>query len=459
MTSHLTYSLHPPCKERKKTQLRIPESHALYVCPPACARRFAIRAHKNGIASTASFLQLTEADLVSGAYEKQVIEAVGMLLETLPKQPRALQIFVNCVDDFLGTDNDALKHEIESAFPALRVSIAHINPIARDVDNNSIGKMLSGLYSLLEAPEQHDVGITTLGSFVPISYESELYAALAEFRDKLNFNDTPIPQGEIPVRHVVTCETFEEYQQLSKSAIVLSLSNSGDRLAETFKDEFGMACVQWHATYSIETVENNYTLLINALVQACLRVFKSVSSDARSIVESGTAVYLFFEKFKTHTAVNYALDALGDMPIYVDSAATFEPYTLALNLLDYGFNVKAVYAFHLKGSRDSARNKLKKAYPKVKIYTDADDFELHNKAAKKSVSAAQGAKQEALAIGADCAFITSSKYVLDMYHDEGYFGYNGIQRLMCEMMDAVKPSGEGSAKQARKQKQCSESGA
>ena len=453
MTSHVTYSLHPPCKTRKKTQLRIPESHALYVCPPACARRFAIRAHKNGIASTASFLQLTEADLVSGAYEKQVVEAVGTLLETLPKQPRALQIFVNCVDDFLGTDNDALKHEIESAFSALRVSIAHINPIARDVDNNSIGKMLSGLYSLLEAPAQHDLGITTLGSFVPIAQTSEIYEYIEMIRKGLDLNDAPI-------RHVVNCKTFSEYQNLSRSSIVLSLRNSGDALAETFEKQFGMTYISWHATYCVENVKENYALLSNALMKSALNACESVQKMPIASASVLANTQLDVKQEEAKHAVSHALDTLGDMPIYVDSAATFEPYTLALNLLDYGFNVQAVYAFHLKGSRYSVCDKLKKAYPKVKVYTDADDFKLHNKAVKKNISAAQGAKQESLAIGADCAFITSSKYVLDMYHDEGYFGYNGIQRLMCEMEAAVKAGGEGcTAQQARKQKQQGEGGA
>ena len=64
MTTHLSYSV--PEGRRKKRILRIPESQSLYVCPQSCARRQAIRALRNGEADCMAFLQLSQADLVSG---------------------------------------------------------------------------------------------------------------------------------------------------------------------------------------------------------------------------------------------------------------------------------------------------------------------------------------------------------------------------------------------------------
>lgn len=161
MASHLAYSI--PAKDRKKTLMRIPESHSLYVSPQSCARRQAIRAHKNGEADRSSFLQLTQADLVSGAYEGQVVGAVHELLRVLPSRPRVIQVFVNCVDDFLGTDNDALVEELREQFPDVRFSLSHINPIAVDVETEPMKKMQSGLYSLLEEPAVRDAGVTVVG--------------------------------------------------------------------------------------------------------------------------------------------------------------------------------------------------------------------------------------------------------------------------------------------------------
>ena len=110
---------------RAKRIIRIPESHALYLCPNACGRRQGIRALRNGEADHASFLRFSQTDIVSGAYEEQVLQAVGELLDALHPRPRVLSLYVNCIDDFLGTDEDLLA-ELRAAFPGMRFpAVAH----------------------------------------------------------------------------------------------------------------------------------------------------------------------------------------------------------------------------------------------------------------------------------------------------------------------------------------------
>ncbi len=467
MASHLAYSI--PAKDRKKTLMRIPESHSLYVSPQSCARRQAIRAHKNGEADRSSFLQLTQADLVSGAYEGQVIGAVRELLRVLPQPPRVVQIFVNCVDDFLGTDSAALLDDLRASFPDVRFSLSHINPIAVDVEAEPMRKMQSGLYSLLEDPAVRDAGVTVLGGFVPLPADCELHRALAAV-------------GAGPVRHVTACETFDEYLKLAQSSVVMSAGSMGDAMSEAFAARFGMRRVAWHPTYALDQVDARYEELSAALAAAgagceaagaecggAEGADRSGAGDAGcagaganrevagaeasgSALREAMAAVTAPAREAARAAVRRALAAVGDAPVAVDSSATFAPYHLAHELRDYGFNVRACFAFHMKGGDADAAERLLCDYPQVRVVTESADEALREGAfaadgaaevgggdAAAEVGGEPGARGNRwLAIGSEAAFFTGAHRVVDSYHDEGYFGYQGIERLMNEMVDAVE---------------------
>ena len=112
---HLTYYI--PRHGTEKVTLSIPESHSLHICPAACGRRNGIRAIRNGEKKRVSFLHITQADLISGDYETLVGDAVEVLLKVIEPRPRVFQLYVNCVDDFLGTDERALVNELANRFP------------------------------------------------------------------------------------------------------------------------------------------------------------------------------------------------------------------------------------------------------------------------------------------------------------------------------------------------------
>ena len=79
--SQLSYQI--PDNGRKKTLLRIPESHTLYLCPGSCGRRQGIRALKNGEADHASFLTFSQADIALGDYIGMVHDAVDEVLDAI----------------------------------------------------------------------------------------------------------------------------------------------------------------------------------------------------------------------------------------------------------------------------------------------------------------------------------------------------------------------------------------
>ena len=95
---NLTYFVQT--RDRDKTVLRIPESHSLHICPSSCGRKIAFRAYQNGQKANNSFMYIKEEDAVSGHYEDNIEEAIGMLLEVLDPEPKAFLLYFNCIDDF-----------------------------------------------------------------------------------------------------------------------------------------------------------------------------------------------------------------------------------------------------------------------------------------------------------------------------------------------------------------------
>ena len=231
--------------ERKKRVLRIPESHTLYLCPNACARRRGLRALRNGELDSVSFLSFSQVDIVTGAYEQCAIQACARLLASLPDRPRVVSLYVNCIDDFLGTDARALVEELSCQHPDVRFVLSRINPISEDVRASKLQSIHRRLYEPLEPVAEHDEGITLLGHFEAIPHESEFYRIVGCL-------------GLGPVRQVFTCQDFDEYELLAKSRLAISLSHLGDAALADFGARLGVPGVRWHASYSIKEIERRY---------------------------------------------------------------------------------------------------------------------------------------------------------------------------------------------------------
>lgn len=385
-----------PEKRRKKARLRIPESHALYLCPNACGRRQGIRLLMNDQADHASFLTFSQADVVLGDYLAQIEDAVEEVVTRV--RPRVLTLYVNCIDDFLGTDAAALVDGLSARFPDVRFLLSRINPVSEDVAAGVgavAGNAQAGLYAALEPSAVCDAGVNAVGAYVALPRECELQDALSV-------------AGAGPLRQLPACETFEEYARMADSRCTLSLSSVGDAAAADMEARLGMPWMRWHACYDLDELERRYARLAELL--------------------GGPALSCTAYRARAEGAVERARQAVGSLPVTVDTAATFAPFSLACALLRYGFDVHAVFALHTKAGDEDAERELVQRWPHVRVLRQADcrlqrDF---------------GIPQENLAVGADAARLVGSRFVLDMYHDEGYFGFQGVERLMDDMARAVR---------------------
>lgn len=455
MGQQLTYQI--PDTGRKKTILRIPESHDLYLCPDACGRRQGIRALKNGEAEHASFLCFSQADVALGDYLHQIDDAVDAVLNRVQPTPRVLTLHVNCIDDFLGTDTDALLADLSRRHPDVTFLLAHLNPIADDVraDLSPAQVAQAHLYAPLVpvAPEEHDAGVNVVGAFVSLPASSEVHEVLRVCGTRPD-----------QVRDLMGSATFADYQLMARSRLTLSLGRLGDAAAADMEARLGIPWLAWPACYDLDEIARRYGRLAAALgagaageltgatgagaaglaggmgepglageasgvrgaesagaagLAGLAGAAGSASAAGPVVLPPQVAGLLADARGAAEEALAQARAALGDIPVLVDTSASLMPFSLALTLLGWGFNVRAVFALHSKGWDEDARRGLEAAHPEVAVLTGQGAGALRG----------YDLPQECVSVGRDAAFLVRARHVADLYHDEGCFGFDGVARL------------------------------
>ena len=195
----------------------IPESYHLFVSPAACGRHGALAAHLEGRNHTVAYYHLTEQSIVSGDYEREIMDAVEAVLDQLSrrgKKPRVFSIFVSCIDDLLGTDLDALTDALTAAHPEIRFLSCHMNPTTTDTGVPPPVNIQNKIYSVLEPSAERDGGVNLIGNLQAIRPDSELVPLLWQM-------------GAPSVRHISDFQTYDDFQSMAKSAWNLVVAPSG----------------------------------------------------------------------------------------------------------------------------------------------------------------------------------------------------------------------------------------
>lgn len=396
----LTYYLPEP--EKLHTVLHIPGSHTLYVGPLSCMRRHAIHETKFGNRRDASFLFITETDVVSGRYEELMVESIGNLIELLEPSPHIFFIAVFCIDDLLGTDEDALLQTLRGIYPDRQFAMEHIDPVSLDETLNMGMRKHANLYSFIKPVVRHDRGVNFLGNFVSLDPKCEFLALLRSWNCG-------------PVRELFHCESYEDYQDMGKSCLSVVLRYMGMHSGDFMRDVLGIPYYVFTASYDAETISRGYEEIAELLGKDrpdFTAEIKKAKKDAEDTAQ-----------------------LLNGMPVAIDSSASLTPFATAKALLDYGFNIRFVFRSNHSFKLDAeAEAYIAKNCSQV-IITRAESYtHLYERIGES----------ECLAIGADCARVLRARHFADVWHDEGYFGFHGIHRLMATIRDAVSRTADWS---------------
>lgn len=374
----------------------IPESHLLFICPSACFRHGSLGAVQHGYKDKTSYLYITPGDIVAG-YDNVIEEGVEELFEK-DKGIKVLFLFAACIDDFIGTDMEAIARQINKKYPDVVVRVCHMNPIAADTSKPPLVTVYQSMLSTIPTTDKEkDNAINLLGKFVPIEKECEMHEFFAF-------------HGVSQVRQIANYDRFEDFCEMGTSKYNFVISPSAKFTAEYMDKTFDTTSVYSDISYDIEEIRRNYE-----------DIEKRLFAEAKETFD-----FTQIEK-KTKEAIQSAVEKLKDIPVVVSDSAVLRPFSLANALLKYGFQVKEVVAQNVVSVDREAYEKLLEKYPDIKISQP-----LHH---REAVRHKEG--EGMVAIGFEGAYLRQCEYVVVLSEDEGMYGYYGVIRLMKMLEQSV----------------------
>lgn len=373
-----------------RVAMLVPESYQLFVCPSACGRHGALGAIEHGNKERLSYLYIDEADIVSGSYEDLILEGVDALLEALEEMPKAMFIFVSCLDDLLGTDHVAILDVLNKKYP-IKFQVGHMNPITNGSKTPPPVTLQRKMYELVEGQGEKAETLNLLGNFVPLEENNELFDVLSQL-------------GIKEIKHISEQKTFKAFEEMGESKYSLVLRPEAKVAAEDMKRHNKINYRFLPVSYDMEVIAEQYKEIIEMINQDVTVDFTAMQEEAKACIEKAKGV-------------------IGDFPIIIGNSAVCRPFNLAKALISYGFNVQKVYADDVVSFEKESFEWLKENAPQVEIISALN----HNRINRVEE------EQDCIAIGYNAAYIEKSKHVVDLIQDEHMFGYRGIVKLMDMM--------------------------
>ena len=392
--------------------MMIPESYELFISPAACGRHGALGAVQHGIKDRLSYYFVDEKDIIEG-YDAAVMDAAGKLLaclETRGKKPRVLILFVTCIDDLIGTDNDAVAWELERRYPDTYFIFCHMNPITDDRPDSPMVSIHKSIYQLLGrlGDDTEDNGVNCIGN-------------LAQFHPSCEFYQIAALLGLAPVRHIHACETFTAFEEMTKSccsAVFFSTAMPAARLLET---SCGQSAIPMYYSYDPDTIQETY----------CRFAEKTAELTGMPVPDT------FYELIKSCRSrlkkkAEQVRQRLCGRPVGVDDFACASPFEVAKFLMDCGIFVKYI-GYREAPSEEACVEELKEREPELEIISLLD-YHLPGMTGRRELSA----EADLICIGVDLAYVLRARYVADLFFDEGNYGFYGLEVVLDRLAAAAE---------------------
>jgi hypothetical protein len=371
----------------------VPESHLLFICPSACGRHGALGAIRQGFKDRLSYIYIDRSDIIRG-YAETVKSLIPTMLASLGRRPRAVMLYVSCLDDLIGTDLDSLCEELEAEHRDIRFRVGHMNPISLDGGTPPALTTQDAMFSFTEPCGGEKSGVNLIGNLTPLPQENELFAFLGTC-------------GAAPVRHISDYKTFDGFQDMAKSARNLLLSPIASLAARNMERRHGQRFLPLFVSYDMDEIAAAYEKLAGFLECRAVFDFTPHISAAKREIDA-------------------ALKTLGNTPVVV--SGVLKPYGLSAALLKYGFNVTAVMSDDVLPPDRAAYDGLCACGTELRNYLPRhpDNIGLRHE------------NPEAVAVGFEAAYICGSRHIANANGDHGMFGYDGVARLMRLLADAKR---------------------
>ncbi|GHV55790.1 hypothetical protein AGMMS49579_19410 [Spirochaetia bacterium] len=389
----------------------LPETQLLFVCPEACGRHGAIASIEQGYRSKITYLCIDEHEIILGGYDAEIERAVDDIMVKVKPRPKAILLFLPCIDDLLAGDHSAAIKKMEEKH-CLPIRLTRMNPIMLDNKMTPMLRVQRALYEFLPKypADKKDQGIIVLGSFSPPTQASELAALMR----RLGFG---------PLRHPAFCSSFEEFTALSQSAAAIVLRPEGGAAADFLGSERGIPAI--HAPVAFDTP---------AIIERYQHIIDFLSALPGAHKTRVSAQEIFADAIDAAAAkLEQAAAFLKGASVAVDSTVTASPFSLALALVRGGIRVSRVYANYLGAHEKAAFKEL----------ADLDGSII---AANPNHGKKYGTRPEHpladIAIGFEAGYATAAPVTVPLAFDEGRYGFEGFIAVIDAIVEAVNENRE-----------------
>lgn len=379
----------------KRAALSIPGSVMLLIAPGCCGRNTKLLSEVRGYEDRFFFLLLEESDIVNGSHLGKISQAVREILGYLNTRPSCVVLCSTCVDALLGTDWDRVcrKTQKECGIP---VRPACMYALTREGRKPPMVLVREMIYSLLEPQKRSARTVNLLGYFAPLHEDCELYELLSEL-------------GIRKVREVSRCDTFEEYQKMSRANFNLVLNPEARSAAAALEKRLQIPYIELPRLYQPDKIRSQYQLLASVLGN-------ELTVDP-FYEKTGQIIRQFVQKYGTVTT------AVGEML----NADSFE---LALMLVRSGLHVSAIYSEIAEDDFHYIR-RLAELSPETKVFSNLSPTMLYYDCGGKDVD---------LTIGKDARYYHPDVVNVPWNEDRQPYGFAGVQRLFAQMDEALAAS-------------------
>lgn len=377
------------------TGMLIPESHQIFACAQGCLRGVILTAAEMKAMDRMSWISIRENDLFDGSLEQNVIDGTTDILNQMSEQPRAVLVFLSCIQLFAGCDFSMILNELRRRFPKIDFTDCYMNPTMRKNGLTPDQIMRKQLYSLWKPRPLDTRAVNLIGNDRATKESSELVRM--------------IRRAGFELRDITLCRTYEKYQRMAGSFLNLTYIPAAKASGDNLTERFGQRHLYLPLSYSYAEIEQNYALLAEAL---------------------GISVPDFSEeKERAEHALTKTLDIIRETPVELDYTATPRPLGLARLLTEHGFRVKTVYADVFTGEEQNDFVWLRRNLPELKLCAT-----VH----VKMRFAGKGVHEtgKVLAIGQKAAYFSGSPYFVDLVAGGGQYGFDGIANLAELMTEA-----------------------
>ena len=373
------------------TGMLVPEAHEIFACAQGCLRGVILTAAEMLELDRMSWISVSEEDMFDGTLESDVIDGVCEIIQKLDAHPPVVLLYLSCIHLFAGVDLEAIIDELHKRFQDIYFVDCYMTPTMRTTVS-PVMKMSAQIYGALQPLPLNKKAVAIVGNDRATDEDSELVRI--------------IRQNGFTLYDIAYCKSFEEYLKMAEASVNISYIPTGTLAGDTLSERFGGKHIHIPASYSFETIKENYKTLCDTL--------GAELPDFSQDIE------------RAETALENARIIIGGTAVAIDYTAVTRPFELARLLCEHGFNVKYVIA-DSAGGEPQAFEWLKENRPELLIYSPVN---------VNMLEMPDEPHERVLAEGQKAAYYFATDNFVNIIVGGGYYGFSGIKKIADLMADA-----------------------